>query len=145
MGWGHHEPCIVYGFIDKMIADNSWNSNEEVISYHWLKDHDICYYPMVMNKGGCFGFVYGLECDSLEEMESIDKSKVDIAFQIISTKCKNRKYVKPKFMLALGGSDSVNAFWPVYNPDDEDDNEEDEEEEDDGDDKKEEGNENQKK
>ena len=124
MGWGNHEPLIVYGFMSEKIADNPWTGETEiVICDEWLDDHDIYYYPMVANKGTCFGFVYGLACGSLETMDTIDKTTVDKAFQIITEKNLNEKYVKPKFVLALGGSSSVNEQWPVYNPDEDDEGE----------------------
>jgi len=85
MGYGFFEPCIVYGFYEK--------DQNEIICWDFLEEHEVDRYIKYTNKGGCFGFVYGISCNSIEEMNTIDKTNVDKVFELLSEK---DEYVPPK-------------------------------------------------
>ena len=104
MGWGFYAPCIVYGFREK--------DQTRILSYDFLGKYDLERYALFTNKGGCYDFVYGKSCVKLEEISTIDKSLVDIAFQNAS---KYGEYTEPAFMLALHGNISVGECVE-YNP-----------------------------
>ena len=104
MGYGYYEPRVVYGFYE--------DDQTKLISGDFLEEHDIELYFRYANKGGGFGFIYGISC-SLEEMSKIDKAKVDKAFELVSDKGKY-VYVAQKFMLGLIGD--RNTDYDRYDP-----------------------------
>jgi hypothetical protein len=91
MGYGHYKPVIVYGIFEP---------NEEKILNFDLYGLDL--YCEFTNKGGCFGFVYGLSCCSLHDTEKINKSRVDNAFVALSTQYPDT-FKPATMMLALSG------------------------------------------
>ena len=105
MGYGFFEPCIVYGFYEKI--------QNEIICWDFLEEHEIYRHIKYTNKGGCFGFVYGISCDSIEEMNTIDKTNVDKAFELLS---KKDEYFAPKLMLALRGDLDTSEYSEYYPP-----------------------------
>lgn len=104
MGYGYYEPRVVYGFYEE--------DQTKLISGDFLEEHDIELYFRYANKGGGFGFIYGISC-SLEETSKIDKAKVDKVFELVSDKGKY-VYVAPKFMLGLIGDH--NTDYDRYDP-----------------------------
>jgi hypothetical protein len=96
MGYAFFAPQIVYGFVE---IDES-----KLICRDFLDEYELNLYCQYTNKGFCFGFIYGISCNSLEEISTLekDKEKVDNVFRILSEKRKD-SYVAPKLMLALTG------------------------------------------
>jgi len=103
MGYGFFEPCIVYGFYEK--------EQNKIICWDFLEEHELHRYIKYTNKGGCFGFVYGISCNSIEEMNTIDKTNVDKVFELLS---KKDEYVPPKLMLALRGNLDTSGYSEYY-------------------------------
>lgn len=94
MGYGFFEPRIVYGFVE---IDQT-----KLICRDFLEEYELNLYCQYTNKGGCFGFIYGISCNSLEEIITLDKEKVDNVFKLLTEKRKD-SYVAPKIMLGLIG------------------------------------------
>jgi len=94
MGYAFFEPRIVYGFVE---IDES-----KLICRDFLDEYELSLYCKYTNKGDCFGFIYGISCNSLEEINTLDKEKVDKVFRILNEKRKD-SYIAPKFMLGLTG------------------------------------------
>lgn len=103
MGYGFFEACIVYGFYEK--------DQTKIICGDFLEDHELYRYCKYTNKGGCYGFVYGTACKSIEEIDAIDKTKVDKIFELVS---KKGEYVSPKLMLVLRGHLDTSAYDEYY-------------------------------
>jgi len=95
MGYAFFAPQIVYGFVE---IDQS-----KLICRDFLDEYELNLYCKYTNKGECFDFIYGISCDSLEEISTLEKEKVDNVFRILNEKRKD-SYVAPKFMLALTGN-----------------------------------------
>jgi len=95
MGYAFFAPQIVYGFVE---IDQS-----KLICRDFLDEYELNLYCKYTNKGCCFDFIYGISCDSLEEISTLEKEKVDNVFRILNEKRKD-SYVAPKFMLALTGN-----------------------------------------
>ena len=97
MGYAFFAPQIVYGFVE---IDQS-----KLICRDFLDEYELNLYCKYTNKGECFDFIYGISCDSLEEISTLekDKEKVDNVFRILNEKRKD-SYVAPKLMLGLTGN-----------------------------------------
>ena len=94
MGYGFFEPRIIYGFVE---IDQT-----KLICRDFLEEHELDLYCQYTNKGGCYGFIYGISCCSVEQITTLDKEKVDNVFKIL-TETRKDSYVAPKIMLGLIG------------------------------------------
>jgi hypothetical protein len=104
MGYAFFAPQIVYGFFE---IDQS-----KLICRDFLDEYELNLYCKYTNKGECFDFIYGISCDSLEEISTLDKEKVDNVFRILNEKRKD-SYVAPKLMLGLTGN-MVTSHYDEY-------------------------------
>jgi hypothetical protein len=95
MGYAFFAPQIVFCFVD---IDQS-----KLICRDFLDEYELNLYCKYTNKGECFDFIYGISCDSLEEISTLEKEKVDNVFRILNEKRKD-SYVAPKLMLGLTGN-----------------------------------------
>lgn len=106
MGYGFFEPGIVYGFYEE--------NQTKLLCQEFLEKYDLEKYALYTNKGECFGIIYGKSCKSIEDMNTIDKIKVDKVFDIVSKKGKF-VYDAPKIMLALSGHINTSGY-DKYDP-----------------------------
>ena len=104
MGYAFFAPQIVYGFVE---IDQS-----KLICRDFLDEYELNLYCKYTNKGECFDFIYGISCDSLEEISTLNKEKVDNVFRILNEKRKD-SYVAPKLMLGLTGN-MVTSHYDEY-------------------------------
>jgi hypothetical protein len=107
MSYLYYAPRIIYGFKEK-------SNDGRIINDDFLEKYNISFLPSYTSKGVCYDFIYGIVCNSFDNMESININIVHDAFEAASFKF---QYNTPAFLLGLGGDFNLDkSKYTFYNP-----------------------------